>query len=167
MASINTEGHSPAAGVEYVRKDVFDARMDRMEMLMEKTLTEIKADNEKLRSEVKAAVDGLRNEVNSAIDGLRNEVNSAVGNLRSEMRENDTQIRAEIRVLDSRIDGLNMRLDTLQTTVYWGFTLMGLILAFTVLVPSLLDFFKEFRKPSLTAEDVERMINAALKREAS
>ena len=133
MASINTEGHSPVAGAEYICKDVFDARMDRMEMLMKKTLTEIKADNEKLRSE---------------------------------MRENDTQIRSEIRVLDSRIDSLNMRLDTLQTTVYWGFTLMGLILAFAVLVPSLLDFFKGFRKPSLTAEDVEKMINAALKQEA-
>ena len=123
MASTNTEGHSPAAGAEYVRKDVFDARMDRMEMLMEKTLTEIKADNEKLRSEMK--------------------------------------------VLDSRIDGLNMRVDTLQTTVYWGFALMGLILAFAVLVPSLLDFFKGLRKPSLTAEDVERMISAALRREAT
>ena len=163
MASMNTEGHSPAAGAEYVRKDVFDARMDRMDMLMEKTLTEIKADNEKLRSEVKAAVDGLRSEVNTAI-----------GELRSEMRENDAQIRAEIKVLDSRIDGLNMRIDgvnmrvdTLQTTVYWGFTLMGLILAFAVLVPSLLDFFKGFRKPSLSAEDVERMISAALKREAA
>ena len=145
MASTNTEGHSPAAGAEYVRKDVFDARMDRMEMLMEKTLTEIKADNEKLRSEM-----------NSAIGDLRSEMNAAIGNLRSEMK-----------VLDSRIDGLNMRVDTLQTTVYWGFALMGLILAFAVLVPSLLDFFKGLRKPSLTAEDVERMISAALRREAT
>ena len=145
MASINTEGHSPAAGAEYIRKDVFDARMDRMEMLLEKTLTEIKADNEKLRSEM----------------------NAAVGSLRSEMRENDTQIRGEIRVLDSRIEGLNMRFDVLQTSVYWGFTLIGLILAFAVLVPSLMEFFKGLRKPSLTAEDVERMIDAALKREAA
>ena len=134
MASTNMEGHSPAVGAEYVRKDVFDARMDRMEMLMEKTLTEIKADNEKLRSEM----------------------NTAISDLRSEMK-----------VLDSRIDGLNMRVDALQTTVYWGFALMGLILAFAVLVPSLLDFFKGLRKPSLTAEDVERMISAALRREAT
>ena len=94
-------------------------------------------------------------------------MNAAVGSLRSEMRENDTQIRSEIRVLDSRIEGLNMRFDVLQTSVYWGFTLIGLILAFAVFVPSLLDFFKGLRKPSLTAEDVERMIDAALKREAA
>ena len=156
MASTNTEGHSPAAGAEYVRKDVFDARMDRMEMLMEKTLTEIKADNEKLRSEMNSAIGDLRSEMNAAIGDLRSEMNAAIGNLRSEMK-----------VLDSRIDGLNMRVDTLQTTVYWGFALMGLILAFAVLVPSLLDFFKGLRKPSLTAEDVERMISAALRREAT
>ena len=82
-------------------------------------------------------------------------------------RENNTQIRAEIKVLDSRIDGVNMRVDILQASVYWGFIFIGLILAFAVLVPSLLDFFEEFRKPSLTAEDIERMINAALKREAA
>ena len=38
---------------EYVKKDVFDARMDRMEALLEKTLIEIKSEVGQLRSEMK------------------------------------------------------------------------------------------------------------------
>ena len=115
---------------EFVRKDVFDARMDRMEALLEKTLLEMKADNEKLRSEV---------------------------------RENNTRLEAKIEVLGTRIDALDTRIDSVQTTVYWGFALMGLILAFTTFAPALLEFVKSLRRPSFTLADVENMISAAIR----
>ena len=106
---------------EFVNKEVFDARMDRMEALLEKTLTEMKmevsaavsgmrADNEKLRSEVKEEVNGLHNEIGG--------------------------LRAEIRVVDERVNSVNARIDSVQNTVYWGFALMGLILAFTTFAPA-------------------------------
>ena len=55
---------------EFVSKEVFNARMDRMEALMEKTLTEMKmevssaistmrSENEKFRAEVKEEINGL------------------------------------------------------------------------------------------------------------
>ena len=118
MAEIATENQNDV----YVRKDVFDARMDRMEMLLEKTITEIKADNEKSR----------------------------------------TELKAEIKMLDERINSVNARVDSVQTTVYWGFTVLTLFLALTTFAPALLEFIKGLRKPQLTAEDVQNMIDAAI-----
>ena len=37
-------------GDEFVKKEVFDARMDRMEALLEKTLIEVKSEIGQLRS---------------------------------------------------------------------------------------------------------------------
>ena len=62
---------------EFVRKEVFDARMDRMEALLEKTLIEMKADNEKLRSEVKEEIGSLRTEI-MIVDERVNSVNTRI-----------------------------------------------------------------------------------------
>ena len=133
--------------VEYVRKDVFDISMQRLEALMERNLArqeaiaqEMKADNEKLRSEVKTEISGLRNEMKEEIGGLR----------------------AEIRMVDERVNSVNARVDSVQTTVYWGFAIMGLILAFTTFTPVLLEFVKGLRRPSFTLADVEQRIDAAI-----
>ena len=64
---------------EFVNKEVFDARMDRMEAIMEKTLMEMKADNEKLRSEVKEEVNGLRSEIrmfDTRVDALGSRIDT-------------------------------------------------------------------------------------------
>ena len=44
--------------------DVYDARMDRMEMLLEKTMAEIRNENEKFRSEFKTEIRVLDERIN-------------------------------------------------------------------------------------------------------
>ncbi|MBQ9526431.1 MAG: hypothetical protein IJR68_02375 [Fretibacterium sp.] len=122
---------------ELVRKEVFDARMDRMEALLEKTLMEMKADNEKLRSEVREGINGLR----------------------GKMRENIARLETRIEVGNARIDAVNMRIDGVQTTICWGFAIVAIVLAF---LPTIQDWRKMFRKPPVTMEDVERAIAAAM-----
>ena len=135
---------------EFVNKEVFDARMDRMEAIMEKTLMEMKADNEKYRSEVKGEVNGLRSEVSTAI---------------SELRADNEKLRSEIRMLDPRVDALGSRIDTVQTTVYWGFAIIAIVLAFLPIpyrAQAIQDWRRMFHKPAVTMEDVERAISAAI-----
>ena len=64
---------------EFVRKEVFDARMDRMEAIIDKTLIEIKADNEKLRSEFST----FRAEVRADVNELRGEVHALTAHIQS------------------------------------------------------------------------------------
>ncbi|MBR1671439.1 MAG: hypothetical protein IJ702_00785 [Fretibacterium sp.] len=163
-------------GAEYVRKDVFEISMQRLEALMERNLArqeaiagEMKADIEKLRREVKEEVGGLRSEMKEEIGGLRTETKGEIGSLRgeidglrSEMKGEVDGLRAEIKMVDERVNSVNARIDSVQTTVYWGFAIMGLILAFTPFAPALLEFVKGLRRPSFTLTDVERMINAAI-----
>ena len=119
----------------FIRKDVFDARMDRMEMLLEKNLTEVRAENEKFRSEMRAENEKFR-----------------------------TEIKAEIKDLDGRINSVSRQVDVMQTTISWGFACLTIIIALVTFAPSLLDFRKKLRKPSVSVplDEVQDMINSAI-----
>lgn len=120
----------------FIRKDVFDARMDRMEMLLEKNLTEMRAENEKFRTEIRAENEKFR-----------------------------TEMKAEIKILDERINSVGARVDVMQTTIYWGFAFLTIVLAMTTFAPALLDFIKSLRKPSVPSvslNEVQEMINSAI-----
>ena len=154
-----------SADSDYVRRDVFDAHMQRidqrfdslekrmderfdaMRIFMEKTLTEMKADNARVLNEMKA-------------DNAQ---------LRSEMQESNSQLRSEIRVLDTRIEALNTRIDSVQTTVYWGFALMGIVVAmlgfFITFAPSIWGILRRRRRAALSKkemENIENLVNASL-----
>ena len=83
----------------------------------------------------------------------------------AEIRKEIGQLENKMEVLSERVDQnfayLNMRIDGIQTTVYWGFAIVAIAIAF---IPILHDWRKLFHRPSLTAADVERMIDAAIVR---
>ena len=124
----------------YVRKDVFDARMDRLEMLLEKTTVEIKAYVDKAVGEIKAENAQFKSEIRAEIGGLRAEIG---------------EVRNDIRVLTARVDSL-------ENVFYWGLGGFAVILASAVIIPSIVGFLKKIFQPSVTLEDVERIVNTAI-----
>ena len=118
----------------YVRQDVFNARMEAF-------MAEIRLGNEQLRTEIR--------ELSGRIDGL-------------EKRMDDNQTATTNRINDVQIT-LSSRIDDLKTMIYWGLSILGLILGFAIFAPALGEFLRELRKPSITLEDVERLINTKLK----
>ena len=146
----------------FIRKDVFEARMDRMEMLLEKTLTEMRADNERFRAEIKADNEKLRTELKTDMNNLRTELKTDISSLSSKTQEEIQGLHTEIRVVDERVNSLTTRVDTLQTTVYWGFALLTLFLGLTTFAPALLEFIKSLRKPSITANEIQTMIDVSI-----
>ncbi|MBQ9389504.1 MAG: hypothetical protein IJR27_05200 [Synergistaceae bacterium] len=118
MAEIAKENQNDV----YVRKDVFDARMDRMEMLLEKTTVEIKS-----------------------------YVDKAVGELKAEIIHN----RNDIQVLNARVNSL-------ENTLFWWIGVFGLIAAFAVFIPPIIGFFKKIFQPSVTIEEIQRLIDTAI-----
>ena len=91
----------------------------------------------------------------------------------SEIRGEFQVINAKLEALDKRITdvethlsnritdiekNMSNRIDDLKTMVYWGFSLIGLLVSFAILAPSLGEFLRTLRKPSLTLEDVKRLI---------
>ena len=118
---------------EFIRKDVFDARMDRIEALLEKTLIEIKADNERLRNEMKGEMAELRNELKGDNERLRNELKGDNERLRSELKEDIGALRGEIRAL-------GVRVDMLQTWQYWQLAWVGIFIAGLTLLPAIVRY---------------------------
>ncbi len=124
----------------YVRKDVFDARMDRMEVLLEKTTVEIKS-----------YVDSAMNDTKSYVNNAVRDIKAEIGELRAEIVE----VRNDIRVLTARVDSL-------ENVFYWGLGGFGIILASAVIIPAIVGFLKKLFQPSVTIKDVERIVNEAI-----
>ena len=149
---------------EFVKKEVFDARMDRMEALLEKTLIEMQSEIGQLRSDVKAESGALRSEVNEKVGTLQGEMEQ----LRSDVNEKFGTFQAEIRVLDTKISSLDIRIDSVQTTVYWGFALMGLFVAvlgfFITFAPSIWGMLRKRNRSTVSRKEVENIVNASFDR---
>ena len=111
-------------------------RNDVFEAKMEAFIAEIRLMNEQLRREMQDEIKSLRSEIQDL--------------------QNKTQnLYSEIRVI-------NTRLDDLTTAIYWGLAFMGIILASAIFVPGIVAVFKNLFSPSITMEQVERLINAKL-----
>ena len=139
--------HPAMAVNEYVRKDVFAARMDRMEALLAQTLAEIRLDNVKLRSELKDEMKSLRTELKDDIKSLRSglkdemkslhtELKDDMKSLRTELKDDIKGVRSELKEDISELRGdirvINARLDTQQTKFGWYLAIFGLIITVVV-----------------------------------
>ena len=66
---------------------------------------------------------------------------------------------AKMDALIARIDAMNTRLEDLKTSVYWGFSILGLFIALITFAPTVGEAVKNMRKPSYTTiDDVKRLI---------
>ena len=123
-------------GSDYVRQDVFDAHMRRiderfnsMEILIDKKLTELRAD----------------------LDVRFEKIESRFA-----------QVESRFAQVNSRFDAVDTRLHNVETNIYWGFGFFALILAFLTFSPVVKSLQNLF-KPAVTLEDVERIVQAAIK----
>ena len=143
-------------GDVYVRRDVFEARMDRMEMLLEKTVLEIKSYVDKSTGETRIYVE-------KAIGGLIDEVKSEVGGLRAEMKSEVGGLKAEIVEVKNDVKVLTARVDSMRDVLYWGLALFGIILALATILPAILEYRKKLLNPLPalpTYEELEKKIES-------
>lgn len=107
----------PSFGEDYVRKDTFDAHMQRIEALMERNLIEQRAMNERLNTKL----DSLRDEMKRDVTNLRTELKGDMASLR-------TELKGDIKALDAKVYALEGRLS--QNLVITGIivTIFGLII---------------------------------------
>lgn len=131
---------------DYIRKEVFDARMDRMEALLEKTVYEIKIENEKFRAENEK----FRSEIKADIQNLASDVKV----LETRVTELDKRMDTRFGEMDKRLEEFDKRLTTTSHIVYWIFAISSVILAVLALSP----IVEKFRKPSINLTDVEQLV---------
>ena len=123
----------------YIRRDVFEARMDRMEMLLEKTVLEIKSYVDKSTGETRAYVE------------------KSTADTRAYVEKALTEIKAEIVEVKNDVRVLTARVDSMENVLYWGLGLFGIILALSTMLPTILEYTRKLFKLTPTLEDMERV----------
>lgn len=132
---------------EYLRRDVFDARMEAF-------MAEIRLGNAEIRREMSQ---------------LENRIDGKIAQLDSRITQLDSKFERKFEVLSERGDQnfafLNMRIDAMQTTVYWGFALMGLfvaILGFLItFAPPIWGLLRRRGRSAVSRKEVENIISAS------
>lgn len=120
---------------DYVRKDVFDARMDRLEAIMEKNLIQ------------------FRNEMNERFNQFESNVDRRFNQMHNEMNERFKQVDERFNQVDKRFDQLETRVAmvennmmNLEKRMTDSFTFVGIGFAFLTLLITLLAFAPSIRK---------------------
>ena len=144
----------------YVRKDVFEAKMEAF-------MGEIRLMNEQLRSDIRALetrIVGVEQSLNSRIGGVEQSLNSQIGGVEQSLNSRidgveqslNSRIGGEIRRVEAKQDGLEARMGDLRNDIYLGFVLLGIIIAW----PRAREVLQKIGKtaPSVTLEDVRRLI---------
>ena len=138
----------------YVRKDVFEARMDRQEAIAEKNV---------IRLEGK--IDSLERKLDSNVIRLEGKIDSNITRLEGKIEANFAEFKALANEIKGDVKALNTRINNIETVVYWGIGVLALLAAVIAVLPLLTKFINEIRRPSMTADDVERIVRRVLQAE--
>ena len=133
---------------EYVRRDVFDAKM---EVFFERFQNQINEGFNRLDRKI----EDVRTELNQKIDDVHNELNQKIDGVRSDLNQ-------KIDGVDRKVDILTARVNVLETVIYWALAFMGIILASTVLLPVLIEIYKRIQTPILSREEIKALIRECL-----
>lgn len=127
----------------YVRQDVFDAKMETLFLRLHGEIENLGTRLEGKIDALSEKIDGVDKKLSEKIDGV------------------DKKLSARMDGLDKRIDGVDKRIDDTHTYIYWILVLLGAILIMPF-VNKFWEFRKEQRTPTVTLEEVQRLIEKAI-----
>ena len=142
----------------YVRQDVFDARMDAF---MAEIRGEFQVINAKLEA-LNKRLDDFQTATSERFNDLQASTSSRFDDLQASTssRFDNLQASTADRFNDFQASTAG-RIDDVKTIVYWGLSILGLLIAFAIFGPSFGEFLRNLRTPSVTLEDVKRLIAEA------
>ena len=175
----------------YVRQDVFDAKMDKfmaeirlgneqMRRELQETYAKTHQEIQELRQEMQGNQVKLRQEMqenqaktHEEIQELRQEMQGNQVKLHQEMQENQAKTHEEIQMLNVKLEAMDKRIsdgekrtsdriDDLKTMIYWGFSILGLFIAFAIFGPSFGEFLRNLRTPSISVDEIKQLIASAI-----
>ena len=162
-------------GDVYVRKDVFEARMDRMEMLLEKTVLEIKSYVDKSTGETKVYVEKSLAETKAYVEKSVADTQAYVEKAVGEMKADIADVKNDVKFLTARVDALEQtlgaRITAVENTLVWWIGIFAALIGLSAFVTPIASSIKKLFQPPITLEDMEqvaeRVANAVIERHLS
>ena len=126
----------------YLRKDVYDANMQGMNAKLDMILEQMKLQREEMK------------DVREELKAQRKDIN--------ELAKSVSVLSTRVDGIDKRMDSLDKRIDDLRNGIYLWLVAIGLLIAW----PKLYEKFQNWgkSKPSITLEDVKRLIEEQLEK---
>ena len=93
---------------------------------------------------------------NAGIAGIKTEFQ----NMNNHIEKSFSEIKSDIRVINTNINNIEKRLDDIYFSLY--FVVITIMIAVIGFIPTITNFFKSLRKPTLTVEKVQEMIDATI-----
>ena len=90
---------------DYFRQYFYDARSDRLELVIERNLN-------KFREDLSSKIDGVKNDLHGEIVGLDKKIDSVKNDLHTEILDVKSDLHGEIVALDKKIDSVENKLHT-------------------------------------------------------
>ena len=109
---------------QYITVELFNARMERLEAIIERNIAVSRADI----AELKTFVEKNNAELKAEISGVRSELKSEIASVKNELKAEIADVRSEVRIQSTRIDNL----------VLWNYWFISLFVA-VFLMPSVIE----------------------------
>lgn len=120
----------------YLRRDVFEAKMDAF-------MTEIKLGNEQLRREMQEMEARLNNKIQAVKAELHEEIQSVKSGLHEEIQGVKAELKNDIHALEMQTAKLEVKVNNVETMIYWILTILGILATLLAVVPSLAPWLKK------------------------
>ncbi|MBQ6114929.1 MAG: hypothetical protein IJQ24_04280 [Synergistaceae bacterium] len=162
----------------YVRKDVFEANMQGINTKLDILLEQMKVQREEHNAQMKELREEMK-ELRTEMKTQREEHNSQIEALRHDIAELTrvvSVLSTRVDAIDKRMDGMEARIGNLKNDfdgrigelrngIYLWLVIFGIVLG----MPAVQKMFQSIteRKPSLTVEDVKRLIDEAMSNHAA
>ena len=124
---------------EFVRRDVLDLHMQRIEAVIALNLEAQKSFNERLEGKIdavnerlEAKIDAVNERLETKFDALREHVEDRIDVLCERMDRNLAQYDALANDIKGDIRTLSARLDTQQTKFGWYLTIFGIVITVVI-----------------------------------
>ena len=132
------------ADAEYVRKDVFDAHMQRMEekitALLEKNFIATKAEIRALGDRI----DATNERMDQKFASVNERMDQKFTSVNERMEQGFAMVNARIDAVNARIDATNTRIDDLHSFMGWGFATATIcITLFSMTLPILTQYLSK------------------------
>ncbi len=162
----------------YVRQDVFDAKM---ELLFTRLHSEIQSLGNEIKGEMKLLeqrLDAKITAVDQRLTTVETNLNEKITSLNDKITAVETNLNEKIEAVDKNLNEkitdvekkLEYSINTWATVLGWGIGWLTLLITLVAAAPVIREWVKLERKPSVTLDDVRRLIeenNAKLNLNAS
>ncbi len=143
----------------YLRKDVFDAKMDAF------------------MAEMRLGFQTLREELHNEIQGVRTELHNEIQSVKTELKNEIQALDKKVEVLTERVNGvekrmsdlenhLGQRMSSLETYVGWWIAFLTIIVTAVALIPMLVvpltRKLREVLTPAITLEKMQELISKSI-----